>query len=827
MSSMKEEFIVLLQNCIEYLENTNDNADSFSPIMYHTMAVMHAYTLKESGGQPILPSNRPSFRKENSEDTLASGWIEEMTSASHSSKSKLIVWKSVLALLVHRDEEDPCLWITREIIKSELGDREIETMHRIPMRRLQSVKYVDYHGDHRLTLKVKRRDSLLIFRCQDEFSARQWVKILDQLMQLKSTSKSGSNKESIEMEIDYGHRVNVVHDNDQILPTILKGRSSKSLTSQFRNENDSISTSEDKISNEGSDFTLRSKVKHEPLTNFSRKVTELNLPFDESRRDSLSKTTATDERPLIDLKKGGERVASHSSPLEGLEQNFNDLVTGSNTLTSKREVASQPSITQSFSYDQHQQGKSKDPQFARNLEDEKRRAELEIEHQKRAAAEQRRKELEQQRRLAQEEQKKLEQEERRKFLEKEQRKQELITKAKTGKTAPTTGPVFSGVMDKLNNQLSAWEVAEAERKRSLNEKKKEDEERKKEIEDPETARKRIAEEARQRTVMTDMEQKSVTQDSNGVGMKKVNEERPPQQQATPAPIPTMVAQQKWVQQQSQKPSIQSSTGIGPLPQNPYPQQSYPMQQPWHQAQQTQQQAQMRHDVNHWHRQNPSQGPIPQPNASQLPQQFTPLMPGYMGQQPRFAHPQSQYQGFPGSNVAAPGHRFPSQPTPSQFQGVNQTPNQSSTSHPPSGVGMKYNIMTQQVQDDALSTTALKRNILLNWALQPPTNQVLRPIDQLLCNIHKVFPPTFGVAPHSYFASFQTIVRSDLTEASGTLDKEKLNKSVRKIRFFLHPDRLPRDLNDEQQQFLCKLLWDVTNDAWEDYRKSQEELDWIK
>jgi hypothetical protein len=59
-----------------------------------------------------------------------------------------------------------------------------------------------------------------------------------------------------------------------------------------------------------------------------------------------------------------------------------------------------------------------------------------------------------------------------------------------------------------------------------------------------------------------------------------------------------------------------------------------------------------------------------------------------------------------------------------------------------------------------------------------------------------------------------------------LDKEKLNKAVRKVRFFLHPDKLPRDLNEEQQ-FMCKLLWDVTNDAWEDYKKSQEELDWVK
>ena len=140
--------------------------------------------------------------------------------------------------------------------------------------------------------------------------------------------------------------------------------------------------------------------------------------------------------------------------------------------------------------------------------------------------------------------------------------------------------------------------------------------------------------------------------------------------------------------------------------------------------------------------------------------------------------------------------------------------------------MKYKQMVQQAQDEASATTALKRNILLHWALLPPAMQILRSIDLLLCSIHSVFPPAFGVASHSYFGGFQSIVRSDVTNVTGALDKEKLNKAVRKVRFFLHPDKLPRDLNEEQQ-FMCKLLWDVTNDAWEDYKKSQEELDWVK
>jgi hypothetical protein len=39
------------------------------------------------------------------------------------------------------------------------------------------------------------------------------------------------------------------------------------------------------------------------------------------------------------------------------------------------------------------------------------------------------------------------------------------------------------------------------------------------------------------------------------------------------------------------------------------------------------------------------------------------------------------------------------------------------------------------------------------------------------------------------------------------------KAVRKTKFFLHPDKLPKDLSTEQT-FVCKMLWDIVADAWE-------------
>lgn len=62
--------------------------------------------------------------------------------------------------------------------------------------------------------------------------------------------------------------------------------------------------------------------------------------------------------------------------------------------------------------------------------------------------------------------------------------------------------------------------------------------------------------------------------------------------------------------------------------------------------------------------------------------------------------------------------------------------------------------------------------------------------------------------------------------AGLPDEEKLKKAVRKIRFFLHPDKLPKDLNPEQA-FMVKMLWDVTSDAWEEFEKRKADLDWIK
>lgn len=103
--------------------------------------------------------------------------------------------------------------------------------------------------------------------------------------------------------------------------------------------------------------------------------------------------------------------------------------------------------------------------------------------------------------------------------------------------------------------------------------------------------------------------------------------------------------------------------------------------------------------------------------------------------------------------------------------------------------------------------------MITWALQPPAYQILRPIQVLLPTIHNVFP-----SDHEYFSKWTPI--TDVSQ------EKQLKKVIRKIRFLLHSDKLPKDLTEEQV-YVCKLLWDVTNDAWEEHVKSEDALDWIK
>lgn len=183
---------------------------------------------------------------------------------------------------------------------------------------------------------------------------------------------------------------------------------------------------------------------------------------------------------------------------------------------------------------------------------------------------------------------------------------------------------------------------------------------------------------------------------------------------------------------------------------------------------------------------------------------------------------------PTSNATTPPFQQQQAPPPPQQHQQQQQPPQ--TGDPTSPIHHKYAkaVQSEKGGDDEATISAIKRNVLIHWALMPPKYNMLRPIDHLLCAIHTVFPPAFGVAQHSYFTRWRQINAPDLVMSSAmgnSPDENKLKKAVRKLRVFLHPDRLPRDFNAEHT-FVCKMLWDVSNDAWEEFMKHKDDLDWV-
>jgi hypothetical protein len=171
-------------------------------------------------------------------------------------------------------------------------------------------------------------------------------------------------------------------------------------------------------------------------------------------------------------------------------------------------------------------------------------------------------------------------------------------------------------------------------------------------------------------------------------------------------------------------------------------------------------------------------------------------------------------------MPAPSHPAPSHPHPPPPPAFHPR-----TSDPTSPMNQKY---AKQMAGPGDDHVAIKRNILVHWALVPPQYNMLRPIDQLLVNIHTVFPPFGNVAPHEYFSKWKPIKKEDLVLSAAmgnAVDETKLKKAVRKLRVFLHPDRLPKDF-DTSQTFVCKMLWDISNDAEEELLKQKSDLDWI-
>ena len=118
---------------------------------------------------------KPAFQRPTNSNSplVANGWVEQLR------RSKMrTVWKEVLASLVlgKRPGEETTLWIQREVVNPVTGNKELEALHQIPVKLLESVALLDYTIDNRFTLKTYNSQEEFVFRCDsDPSAATNWV----------------------------------------------------------------------------------------------------------------------------------------------------------------------------------------------------------------------------------------------------------------------------------------------------------------------------------------------------------------------------------------------------------------------------------------------------------------------------------------------------------------------------------------------------------------------------------------------------------------------------------------------------------------------------
>lgn len=107
-----------------------------------------------------------------------------------------------------------------------------------------------------------------------------------------------------------------------------------------------------------------------------------------------------------------------------------------------------------------------------------------------------------------------------------------------------------------------------------------------------------------------------------------------------------------------------------------------------------------------------------------------------------------------------------------------------------------------------TTSMTLTEVLRHWSHEPPRYKSFRPLQDLLVTVPQTFPPANAkVEEHEYFAKWKAFDKEAFADESGDELKELLKRAVRKAKFFLHPDKLPKDLTDDQT-LLFKTIWEV-------------------
>eukprot|EP00526_Cylindrotheca_closterium_P002004 CAMPEP_0113643416 /NCGR_PEP_ID=MMETSP0017_2-20120614/22828_1 /TAXON_ID=2856 /ORGANISM="Cylindrotheca closterium" /LENGTH=1103 /DNA_ID=CAMNT_0000554929 /DNA_START=181 /DNA_END=3489 /DNA_ORIENTATION=+ /assembly_acc=CAM_ASM_000147 len=672
--------------------------------------------------------SKPAFQRPKNKNSavVANGWIEQQR------RSKMrTVWKEVLASLVQgrRPGEETTLWIQRETVDATTGKKELEALHQIPVKLLESVVYSEYTTDDRFSLKLYHSHEEFVFRCNNDPSgAMNWVTILQQFeMETKQNgSMPPAPTESIFPDFPEEKKGSDMPERSSSpTPTRLAIRDLRAIChgagiNTAGMERADLERAAAEVQQRGTFFAPPSAghaaAASVPLaagapgpaaggvgsTTTSRSASPIPVRPSEPSAPASNGATST-KMSIKDL-----RAICHGAGISTVGMERGELEKAAAEVQSRGTYFAPPAAAPTTAPRPAADAKPEDD--AAKQEEMRRRQAAEDEARRKAAEEEhwRRHEEETRRRAAEDEhRRRAEEEHRRRAAEEEHRRRVAEQQARQAEDQRR----------RYAEQQAAWQHQQQQ----------------------EEQRRRMAE-------------------------QQAAEQRRRHEEA-------VRKQQQWAGQQPQAQAHQQQGWSRQQPHPHHPQQHYqhPPQQPHapHHQQQWQQQQQQQ-----WHQQQQQQHPH------------------YQQQQQQQARPQAP----------------PSQQHPPQQQS-------------------KYAKMANQTDDDGQAAiTKLKHDILIQWALQPPNMQMLRSVDVLLSTIQTVFPPALGVPAHDYFKKWKVVTRESVLSDAGIIDEEKVKKAVRKLRFFLHPDKLPKDLNKEQE-FMVKMLWDITNDAWEEYQKSKEHLDW--
>lgn len=105
-----------------------------------------------------------------------------------------------------------------------------------------------------------------------------------------------------------------------------------------------------------------------------------------------------------------------------------------------------------------------------------------------------------------------------------------------------------------------------------------------------------------------------------------------------------------------------------------------------------------------------------------------------------------------------------------------------------------------------------QEVIQQWSRQAPSYKKLKPLETLLVDVPNLFPPTNTfVETHEYYFKWKEFSEDAFSGESGDELKELLRRASRKSKLFLHPDKLPNDLT-ENQDVLFKAIWDVIQES---------------